>query len=553
MLPSLLPTLPPAATPAANAVGSVLLIGGNDLQAECPAERLVALGFRSAGFAQSTEEAAQLARTNRPDAILIDFDFVAATCATTLVEQVLRAHRAPVLFLINQTDTITLTRAQSAWAQDCIARPLLDSELKPALRMAFYRHQVEVERQAIEARLVQSQKMEAIGRLAGGIAHDFNNLLAAIQSFTELTQSDLRPDDPCHEYLRQVLKASAQARDLVKQILTYSRQKPQPRKPVALQPTLKEVVKFLRSTLPANLEVVSQIQPSAPLALADPTQIYEVVMHLGVNGWHAMGQHGRLSVSLEGCRVTPGMPPEIVPVDLPAGEYLRLTVADTGCGMDPAILDRIFEPFFTTKPVGQGSGLGLSVVLGIVRSHQGGIAVESQPGTGTTVRVYLPAATTATASPRPAAPVRNTRGNGERILLVDDEAPVGESIKRILERLGYQVTLHDSAENALTEFRAAPATFTAVMTDYCMPGMTGVELAREIKSLFPHISVVLTTGLNPQWSDEEMKSMGIHLMLAKPATSAEIAATITQAVQATHGPIAAATTTCTASATPLCA
>jgi len=756
---------------------TVLLIGGDVLQNECPPSRLAQLGFRSAGFARNLEEALQLTRTHRPDAILIDFDLTATTCLESLADRIQKVHNAPMLFLINESDTLTLTRAQSALVQDCISKPLTNSDLKASVRMAIYHHNIEIkhrlhtrlleatntgvfianagetsqpileanaalpavlrveadaltgrswrtllngthpeqaaqqlfsetaggraasavlrhkwsdgteswlkwsltpiresgpnptrwigsvatlstpeavrlalimfapdsviitdergcitefnskaealfgwraeeilglpadgsilpvptpenqpgragfhrflpgtgetrhtvhettarkrdgttfpaelsvariadaetplfcaflrditarkrleaERQSMEARLFQSQKMESIGRLAGGIAHDFNNLLAAIQSFTELTQSDLRPDDPSHEYLRQVLKASAQARDLVKQILTYSRQKPQPRKAVSLQPMLKEAVKLLRSTLPANIEASIQIQTDAPLALADPTQIYEVIMHLGINAWHAMPQRGRLTVSLDRCVTTAGMSPDIAPADLPPGEYLRLSVADNGCGMDKATLERIFEPFFTTKPVGQGTGMGLCVVLGIIKSHQGGIAVESKPGAGTTVRVYLPSASAPVSSAPVPAPVRPSRGNGERVMLVDDETSVGQSIRRILERLNYHVSVHDSAESALVEFRADPKSFTVVITDYCMPGMSGVELAQEVRALHPSVSVVLTTGLNPQWTDEELKSMGIHFILAKPATSQEISTVITQAVQA---------------------
>jgi len=368
----------------------------------------------------------------------------------------------------------------------------------------------------MEKQLRQAQKMEAIGTLAGGIAHDFNNILGAIVGFSNLLEQDTAGNSAAQEDIAEILKAANRAKDLVQQILTFSRRREQNRQVIRLNSVIKEAMGFLRASLPADIQIEKQLPEEAPAVLADPTQIYQVVVNLATNALHAMeGRPGRLTVKLD-----PFVPeaqflqahPEFRPV-----AYARLTIADTGHGMDATTMGRIFEPFFTTKPVGKGTGLGLAVVHGIVQAHEGLIRVESQPGQGTTFRLYFPAQT-ADAAVTVAANNGVPRGAGQEILLVDDEPALTTAFQRLLTRLYYRVTISNNSRDALRLFRENPAQFALVITDNTMPEMNGLELARQIHGVRREVPVILASGLGSTVSPEDLRTAGIDEVLEKPAS-----------------------------------
>jgi PAS domain S-box-containing protein len=376
----------------------------------------------------------------------------------------------------------------------------------------------------LEAQFRQAQKMEAIGTLAGGIADDFNNILSAIFGYGYLLQQDTQDNAPAQESVREILQAANRAKDLVQQILTFSRQREQKRAVIHLDAVLKEVGKFLRASLPAEIKIAMNLADDAPAVLADPTQIYQVTVNLATNALHAMeGRPGRLTLSLDA--FLPGEEirrahPELQPVP-----YARLIVADTGHGMDAPTLERIFEPFFTTKPVGKGTGLGLSVVHGIVQSHEGVITVESQPGCGTTFSLYFPAKTAAaalTVSPAGHLP----HGLGQSILLVDDEPTLTAMYQRLLSELNYQVTVSNRPREALAWCAEQPARFELVITDLTMPELNGLDVARQLRALRPELPVILVSGVNSALNDNLRREAGLADLLEKPVSMTALAGAV---------------------------
>jgi PAS domain S-box-containing protein len=379
------------------------------------------------------------------------------------------------------------------------------------------------ERKKIEAQLLQSHKMEAIGQLAGGIAHDFNNLLTAIAGNTKLALEDLPAGHSSGAYLAEIKKASGRAVDLVRRILTFSRQEPQERKIIQLEPVVEEALKLLRASLPAMLEIRTSYAAGAAVVLADATQIHQVVMNLGANASQAMGDGGVLEV----CEVMIDIDADLArsSPDLRIGRYVRLSVSDSGCGMDRATIARIFDPFFTTKAQGEGTGLGLSVVHGIMKAHGGAITVYSEPGRGTTFHLYFPAAEgTAAEAQAPVRPV--PRGQGERILYVDDEEPLVYLTTQVLGRLGYEVVGFVEAEAALSAFLAEPDRFDAVITDLSMPRLSGRDLAARFLKVRPDIPIILATGYIRPGDTEGARRMGIRDLILKPNTVEELGHTL---------------------------
>ncbi|MEM5785809.1 MAG: PAS domain S-box protein, partial [Syntrophobacteraceae bacterium] len=371
------------------------------------------------------------------------------------------------------------------------------------------RKKVELEKKKLEAQLRQAQKIEAIGTLAGGIAHDFNNILAPIIGYTEMVLSEMPEPSPLRSDLEQVLQASYRAKELVRQILVSSRfTQEQQMAPLDVSMVVKEALKLLRSSLPTTIEIKQEIETVA--ALADPTQIHQVVMNLCTNSAHAMNDSGILEVKLEKVRLDSDCD-DLSANSLPTGLYLKLTISDTGCGMDAKTMERIFDPYFTTKGVGKGSGLGLAVVLGIVKRHGGMISVRSEPGEGSAFIIFLPSVD---GKPEPIKDSALSPPAGtESILLVDDEPQVVEIGARLLERLGYRVTASTDASDALMVFRSRPDDFDLVITDYTMPKMNGIDLAREILEIRSGTPILLCTGYSEHVTPASVETLGLRLIL----------------------------------------
>jgi PAS domain S-box-containing protein len=391
------------------------------------------------------------------------------------------------------------------------------------------RKQAEATKAKLEAQLRQSQKMEAIGTLAGGIAHDFNNMLAAIIGYCELALMDLEEDDVAAIRVTKVLKAGHRAKELVRQILTFSRREEHERKQLKLQPIIDEALTLLRASLPSSIEIRQDIDAAASSILGDSTQIHQVLMNLCTNAWHAMDEQGgvlevRLStvqVDVDFASAHPG---------LEQGPHVQLVIADTGKGMDGAMVERIFEPFFTTKPPGSGTGLGLAVVHGIIKQFGGVISVYSEVGKGTTFNIYLPTHDR-DATPAPAIGLV-PRGNGEHILFVDDEKQLASLGKSMLERLGYRVTTQTSSVEALKTFSSQPLDFDLVITDQTMPHLSGAEFAKVLLEIRPQLPVILATGYSTAINQEKAQAIGIREFLLKPNTAQSLGEAIHRALKA---------------------
>ncbi len=379
------------------------------------------------------------------------------------------------------------------------------------------------ERQLVEHQLRESQKMEAIGTLAGGIAHDFNNILAAIIGFTEMVIDDVSDNTHVQQKMEQVLKAGLRGRDLVRQILTFSRKSKAEYRVVALGPLIRETFRLLRASLPTSISMSLNLEADADAAYADLSQIQQVLMNLCTNAAYAMRETGgKLEISLGS--ITLGPDDQLPEADTPPGDYVVISVRDTGIGMDEAVKERIFEPFFTTKPREQASGLGLSVVYGIVKSHKGSIMVLSEPGKGSVFRVFLPKADTVDSTEKEASgPV--PRGN-QRILFIDDEEILAEMGRSMLERLGYNVVVQTDSAQALRDFAEHSGAFDLVITDQTMPKMTGMALAEKLLRIRPDIPIVLCTGYSDLVSEETARAKGIRELLMKPVARKEMAEVI---------------------------
>lgn len=379
-------------------------------------------------------------------------------------------------------------------------------------------------RRQLEEQFRQSQKMEAIGHLAGGVAHDFNNVLAAILGNTQMALADAPADHAVRQSLEEIRRACSRAMRLVQQILAFSSQQPQERRVVDLAPIVEESVSFLRATLPSAVQLVTALDTDTPPVLADPTQIHQVIANLCTNAWHALDDRpGRLEIRLEPLTLDAAAARDLS--GLRPGPVACLSVTDTGRGMDGATLERIYDPFFTTKDPGKGTGLGLSVVHGIVQGHDGAIAVTSQPGRGTTFRVYFPAAAEPVQASAPQA-AEPRRGDGQHILYLDDEEPLVLLATRMLERLGYRVSAFTETEAALRAFRAAPADFDLVIADLNMPDASGLHVAADMLKLRPQMPVVLCSGHVTEDLRQRARDAGIREVLYKPNTMEELSEAI---------------------------
>jgi len=374
--------------------------------------------------------------------------------------------------------------------------------------------------QQMEQQLRQSQKMEAMGTLAGGIAHDFNNILAGILGYTELAQDDAAQDSPVQESLAWILKSTMRARDLVKQILTFSRISHEERKPVLLNSIINEATKLLRSTIPTTIEIKKNIDDTTGMVNADPTQMHQIVMNLCTNAFHAMQETGgvlditlsSIVISHESIRKYHNISP---------GPFLELRISDTGTGIDSKIIHQIFDPFYTTKDKEKGTGMGLAVVHGIVKDHGGDISIDSQLGKGTIFSIVLPQVIEEPDKEEDSSSKVPT--GTEHILFIDDEKTLMDLWKRILESLGYTVTAKNSSIEALETFQQAPNAFDMVITDQTMPHLTGYDLAKQILGIKPSANIILCTGYSETVTPEKTETAGIKALIYKPIGKKEIA------------------------------
>ena len=450
-------------------------------------------------------------------------------CPQCGVEQVFVTGRGPVTHEQKGIDI----HGNEVWAE-IIVTPLKDEagNVTAALEVVVpinERRRAEEERKEIEKQLRQAQKMESVGTLAGGIAHDFNNILTVVLGYAEMVLGELDPGCKNRELQQEVVKAGLRARELVKQILTFSRQAEHDFKPLQLQYIVKETLKLLRASIPTTVEIRQDIESCGGAILADPTQIHQVLLNLCTNAYHAMRDKGGvLTVSLRETVISPDDHPG--GFEMQSGRYLELSISDTGVGIRPEEMEKIFEPYYTTKPVNEGTGLGLSVVHGIVRSHSGRITVSSEPGQGSVFRICFPCVEDV-AETVAMPPVEPLPGGTERILVVDDEEFVVKMEQMILENLGYRVTATTSSMIALHVFTQHPAAFDLLITDMTMPCMTGDELARRCLDIRSDIPIILCTGFNAHINEKTAKEIGIREFAMKPVGKKDFALMVRRALQ----------------------
>jgi PAS domain S-box-containing protein len=387
------------------------------------------------------------------------------------------------------------------------------------------RRRTEETKLKLERNLRQSQKMESIGTFAGGIAHDFNNILAPIIGYTEMLKEDAPSGSDAAEFCISILNAALIAKDLVNQILTFSRQRDQEFKPIRIQSILKEALKLLKASIPSTIDIVTDIDSDCGEIVADPIQIHQIIMNLATNAYHAMKESGgTLKISLEQVEI------ESSPLsfsDLIPNTYAFLKVTDTGTGIPKNDMDKIFDPYFTTKEIGKGTGLGLSVVEGIVKSCSGAIHLYSEPGKGTEVHIYLPISQKQHKIENYDL-TANIQGGNERILVVDDEEMIATMEKLMLESMGYRVVSFSSSSDALKAFGSDPDSFDLVISDMTMPFMTGLQLAGRVKALRTDIPVIICSGFSDQINEDTIKNQCIEGYVMKPVSRKELAETIRQ-------------------------
>ncbi|MDD9301367.1 MAG: response regulator [Desulfobacter sp.] len=386
--------------------------------------------------------------------------------------------------------------------------------------------QMERTQREYEDKIRQAQKMEALGALAGGIAHDFNNILFPILGYAELLKEEFQ-GSPAHDKgLDEILSGAMRARELVDQILTFSRQTEHKIGPLKPDLVIKEVIRLVQSTLPSFIHIKKYVARDCKMIMADPTQFHQIAMNLITNAFHAMEDKGGiLTVKLENILGQEH--------DLPRqGPYIRLRVEDNGMGMDPLTLEKIFEPYFTTKPAGKGTGLGLSLVHGIVKKYRGEIKIDSVPGRGTRIEVFIPAKAGQPMAD-PEAPIPDPAHGSERLLLVDDDPQVLRLEREILERSGYTVQIETSSKTALALVRTNPDLFDLIVTDMTMPEMTGDLLTQKVRKICPGIPIIICTGFSERMDPKRAQTLGVNWVLSKPVSKSDLVKTVRDALDGT--------------------
>jgi signal transduction histidine kinase len=436
----------------------------------------------------------------------------------------------PFILLSGTVGEDIAVESMKAGANDYLLKDSL-VRLVPAVRRelsaAVERRRSQDEKRRLEGQLAQAQKLEALGTLAGGIAHDFNNILAGLTGYVEMVRADTKDQPLVQANVQQIVQGIHRAGDLVQRILTFSRKRTVLLRPMHLGPVVQEALALLRPLMPADVEVEVRLSAEQPLVAADAGGIHQVLVNLCNNALQAMSDRpGKLRVELEPVEVDAAFAAAHLP--LHGGAHVRLTVSDTGSGMDEQTQAHLFEPFFTTKAPGTGTGLGLVMVKNIVTAHCGAIVVASDVGQGTTFALYFPAAVGQVSSvPSPPTDLAGAgvkRGHGERILFVDDEETLSRMGEAMLGRLGYRVTAYTNPQEALAAFIAEPASFDALVTDLTMPRLKGTELATRIRQVRPDLPVILTTGYSSQVELDRAHALGFQQLLEKPYTAEKIGA-----------------------------
>ncbi len=497
----------------------------------------IASVLRNSGYevtaAENGQDALAMFETEKPDVMLLDLRMPKMDGIQVLSALGEKVRERPVIIVSGAGSLDDAVSALKLGAWDYLVKPIDDAVLEHAVgrvleRLSLleenrrYQLYLEEEVEKRTAELHRARKMEAIGTLAGGIAHDFNNILSVMIGYCEMAMDQLPRDSRVVRDLKRALAAGNRATDLVKQILVFSRQAEQELRSVKAQYLLKELVKFIEASFPATIKVEASIDLDCGPILADPAQLQQVVMNLCVNARHAMSESGG-TLGIEMTQVD-GLPEGLV-LDrggAGAGQYIKISVSDTGHGIGEELRHRIFDPFFTTRRMGECSGLGLSVVHGIVRKLNGNIVVKSEEGRGAEFQLFFPVSEEVPPQNGEGADLL-VPGNNERVMVVDDEVDVSEMLGRMLADLGYRVTTFVDSGEALRHFTGNAADYDLVVTDMTMPGLTGRELAVEMMSIRPGIPIVLCTGFSEQMDAEQAKSLGIQEFVMKPVGRKELA------------------------------
>jgi signal transduction histidine kinase len=463
--------------------------------------------------AERLEEALKFFRGDSCDVIVLDLGLPDSQGIETLKRVNSQAPDIPLLVLTGLSDEAAGLKALQSGAQDYLAKNQIQGPLlRKAIRYAMERHQM-------ERIMMRAEKLQALGTLAGGIAHDFNNILLAVSGNARLAMEQLPAEHPAHSNVLEIAKAASRAVALSKKILSFSRQQETALQSTQLEPVVEEAFSLIRHSLPARIEIRRHFPGHLPPILADASQVHQIIINLAANAADAIGsQPGHLEISAEIIHLNGNG--ATLSAKLPPGKYVRLSVKDSGPGMDKQTLARAFEPFFTTKSQGRGTGMGLAVVHGIMKNHHGEVTAYSEVGKGTVFNLYFPAAQESPAElPAVAAA---PQGQGQHILYVDDEEPLVLLLTRTLKRLGYRVSGFTDPLEALRALRQTPCGFDAIVTDLSMPQMSGTDFTHEALQICPRVPVILTTGYICPQDQELARRVGAREVILKPDTVEEL-------------------------------